>query len=345
MEYQDPLIAWAIKNAKELGLIITQQIWVNRLKLATDIELHSFSCEVNINGLKVKGFGKDKKQDIAIKKSIIEAIERVLIHEYNLETSNGVAGHVIFDLAKKNAINELIERDLFLCHFLTKIPYQEISDELIKPELKKIQYFLEKHKIKISLFYLGEVGCLGLLDGQYADRSFGYIVSSSYSESIESAIENTVFNLTQSGFYRLNENNDLSDQMPLSIEDFKCIKHPNFKHHGLLALHQDYVNSISFLFENKKNEIQDRDQNQNQNQKYHLGRPFNRDTIVCNNLVSSYAVLKNIPAHFVQAQSKQAQNLFLGFPIEESVNLDRLSQFSNKVHNIQSIFNKPHPMD
>lgn len=101
MEYQDPLIAWAIKNAKELGLIITQQIWVNRLKLATDIELHSFSCEVNIDGLKVKGFGKDKNQDIAIKKSIIEAIERVLIHEHNLKTSNGVAGHVSFDLAKK----------------------------------------------------------------------------------------------------------------------------------------------------------------------------------------------------------------------------------------------------
>lgn|GEM_PF-5430984 len=74
MEYQDPLIAWAIANAKDLNLVVTQLSWVDNI----DLGLHSFTCEITIGTTTTKGFGKSKTQDVAIKRPLLKLLKDTL---------------------------------------------------------------------------------------------------------------------------------------------------------------------------------------------------------------------------------------------------------------------------
>lgn len=323
MEHQDPLICWAIANAKDLNLVVTQLNWTESINL----NAHSFSCEITINNITTKGFGKSRTQEVAIKKAIIEAIERYLTGEFKLNTSNGVAGHTVYNSAAKNAIYELIERDLLLCHFLTKTPFVRINEDIYKGKYSELLDWSRRSKIKFSLYYLGLTGCLGLIDGQMAEEAFGYFVTSTFSDSLDESIENTLLNLAGRGFYYIKHKKPVQNS---SLEDFLNLQSPDFDQHGLLALNLEYANSISFLFESEAGII---------------GSSLKENLVACASLLSSNPILKNIPASFVRAQSEYAQNLFLGFPNENFINLNRLSEFSNVKQNMQTILHLPHPMD
>lgn len=324
MEYQDPLICWAIANAKNLGLAITQLNWPSHI---ASLEIHSFSCEISVRNRKSKGFGKGKTQELAIKKAIIETIERYLLNEFNFKTSNGIAGHTDYSLTQKNAIDELIERDLFLCHFFTKTPFKRIPEIHYIEKYQKLITWSEWSKIKFTLYYLGQTGCLGLIDGRNANNPFGYTVTSTFSDSLDNSIENTMSNLVQRGFYYHSHQNSLDN---ISLDEFVKLENPNFVQHGLLALNIEYANSISFLFEGNTGIV---------------GPALRDSSITCVPIQSSDPLLKNIPASFARAYCEDAQNLFLGMPTKDILNFSRLSSFSNREQNMHTILNKPHPMD
>jgi hypothetical protein len=76
------------------------------------------------------GRGVDPDPELAIIKSVIEAIERCIYLEKAQpgSTGNGWAVHLKESLAKLKALSELLERDAFFCHFITEQPFEEMAD-------------------------------------------------------------------------------------------------------------------------------------------------------------------------------------------------------------------------
>jgi len=216
---------------------------------------------------------------------------------------------------------------LFLSHYLTKTPFVKIPRNLYSEKFHALFDWCDRVKINFSLYYLGQAGCLGLIDGRKSDNTFGYIMTSTLSSALHDSIENTVLNLALRAFYYHKYEGSTQN---ISLQDFRGLQNPSFKHHGALALNVEYANSISFLFENPCGVI---------------GKPVNTSLITHTTLVSSNHVLESIPASFVWAQSKYSQGLFLGFPDEKFLNLTRLSEFSGTKQSLQTILNLPHPMD
>ena len=77
------------------------------------------------------GYGEADFPLIAIQKSISEAVERVLYRvlkgsSHGTQNTSGWAAHLNRELAKKAALQELLERDAVLAHWLCEIPFQEI---------------------------------------------------------------------------------------------------------------------------------------------------------------------------------------------------------------------------
>lgn len=94
---------------------------------------------VQVGEFKILGFGEGS-HDIALKKAISEATERMALKQYSLksggpESSNGWACHVSKEAAIENAILELIERDVALSNWECNGPFYEIPDVMFPPPL------------------------------------------------------------------------------------------------------------------------------------------------------------------------------------------------------------------
>lgn len=88
-------------------------------------------------GMEGFGFGEGEDQLLSFQKSIAEAVERAVYTSLKpylgLTTSNGWAAHLTQAKAEKSALNELLERDAILAHWLTEKPFIEI-DPITFPE-------------------------------------------------------------------------------------------------------------------------------------------------------------------------------------------------------------------
>jgi hypothetical protein len=92
----------------------------------------SFASEVTAGEQVGFGYGEGESQLIAFQKSIVEGVERAIYKSQKAAgagtlTSNGWAAHVNTAQAKQSALEELLERDSILVHWLCKLPFTEID--------------------------------------------------------------------------------------------------------------------------------------------------------------------------------------------------------------------------
>ena len=92
----------------------------------------SFITKVVTNqGIEGYGFGEGENELLTFQKSIAEAVERAvylsLKPHCDLMSSNGWSAHLTKKKAEKAALNELLERDAVLVHWLTETPFHEID--------------------------------------------------------------------------------------------------------------------------------------------------------------------------------------------------------------------------
>jgi hypothetical protein len=91
-----------------------------------------FRSEIQCGNLIELGYGEDDIKILAFEKSIAEAVERVIFrllknNGRGTETSSGWAAHVSKANAEKAAIEELVERDTIMVHWLLRKPMIEIE--------------------------------------------------------------------------------------------------------------------------------------------------------------------------------------------------------------------------
>lgn len=93
---------------------------------------YAFITEVEAGGHHGFGYGEAEYELIAIQKAIAEGFERVVFRalqgsEHKAPTTNGWAAHLNPALAHHAALDEVLERDAVLVHWLTRKPMDEVE--------------------------------------------------------------------------------------------------------------------------------------------------------------------------------------------------------------------------
>ena len=303
-----------IKSIQALGgkdLLLKRLDWLSVIP----VQLPFFDYELTVflsNGSRIIGRGTDQSNEIAVLKAIVECVERICVRR-SFENSNGWAGHLNLRSAESNAKLELIERDLYLCHFLTKRPFMKIGiDHIAVPRwLKETADFLfEKYNVEI---------CIGRMFGSdtlnavaiaiFGGLYFGVITSQSCSVSLAAAIEKAAIESLRNAVHEISGD---SGSRPLSLGEFSKLKNMGPRNHYLLGLHSSSVPLVRGLYSESKISIDD-------------AIPDCFRTIVFFDKTPS----TSIPFHIVKAECELMQKMFFGLPSVEKININRLIDFTN----------------
>jgi hypothetical protein len=319
MATETELIAWAITNADRLQLNVEHTTWIKEFfPFLTDAVVH-----VHFDGLQFDGWGWATNDQTALAKALAESLERIVLQQSKFQTSNGIAAHLDFARAAEAAKCELIERDLFLCHFYGKTPFVPFENRDLLEPVEKFSAWLHSKKAAIRFYHLGENGAICVIDCRGA--GFGYSFGTAIKETpalsiLASAIE------AGRNVHRI-----LSGVAPvktLTLQEFNNIKKPQFSDHGKLTLDLEYADQISYLFDQA--DI----------------RPHARlKNIEIERLYLHGELLEGCPLSFARASSASAQTLFLGSPTRSLLNLTRISEFRGKDTPWEYVSHLPHPMD
>lgn len=310
---------WILQNVGPLGIQIERSKWISNLFPGVS----DIAVSLQIGERSFHGWGIDASADIALNKAIAELFERFVMSENGFSNSNGMAAHITEKAAMDSAVKELVERDLFFCHFLTKTPFKKIEDFGIVPE--PFSKWLNQNGIKVSFFCLGESGAICLIDGRKALNSFGFVMSLSLRDRLEESKLSSLLVAARSAhrIYSLPE-----EIGSISLEEFSRLERYDFHSHGRLARDVEYANQIAFLFEEEASspgfELQIRP---NARLIFPISQKFN-----------------NCPLFVARATCLEAQDVFLGYPSVERVNLERLRNFSRKEISFEDVNKLPHPL-
>lgn len=319
MAHCKKLNKWFLDHASKLDLKIGKGEWISKWCPGH----FDFKAEISINESTFIGRGVDSNMDIAFSKACVEAMERAVCFEHNLRSS-GVAGHFDRDLAKENAKNELIERDAFLCHYLSKYPF-----ELFKPiQNESIDYDniinrLAKSGIEIKFLKTTSANlkislCLAVLDNG------GAIIGLAASEAVQQATEKSFFECLINTVSYLDGNSTDA----ISSEDFKKINNPSPYDHFRLNLSKGSSSRFDYVLSD-----------------------FEEILMNCNSININYRELKSknslissSPIVFMKAESVNLQSIFYGITKEDHVNLKRLQGFTGRELTFEEIEKRIHPL-
>jgi hypothetical protein len=318
-------LAWLLEHSQEYQLKIQTMSWIEKAFPGwTDV-----CCTLNINGNEITSWGASETADIALLKAFSEATEREVLQQDGSPTSNGFAAHLSPDKARQNAMFELIERDLFFCHFLSNSEFIPIADDkkIGWKWLPKIESLICTLDLRIRYYILGNFGILCAIDGLESKNKIGFIIGSSYKEDLEvAAISATIESLRQAYFIRRDNNGK-----GISLNQFCQINKPDFKDHGELALNIDYANQIAPLFSKKEASG--------------FVYPYNELSPYEVNIFDLSWTKDGCPFYFAKAISQNAQNIFLGSPQDSAINLKRLEEFAKKQIKLSDVNKLPHPFN
>jgi hypothetical protein len=311
---------WLIRNADLFNIQIERAHWAHSLIPG----LHDINLKIEYEGREFSGSGSSVDERVALHRAFSEAIERIVFQEHSFPTTNGMAAHINADLAAKAASQELFERDLFLCHFLTKTPFPR-SEISLQP-FPGLEAWANRTRIKFSCFKLGSLGSICLADGRNANDPFGFVISSAYKNKFLESNESAIIS-TARWAHRIYTKSFVHDS--ISLPEFEKIKNPSLLDHGRLARDIDYANRISHLFET---DIATIGADFFPPMEFNFFRPFNTGFFDC-------------PIHVARATSENAQNLFVGKLSLENINLARLESFAGRNIEWNDLNQLPHPIN
>jgi hypothetical protein len=322
MVAQTELIFWFLKNAGLLDIKIEHLGWIrNLIPTLTDV-----TVQLKFGGKIWYGWGSDESEDIALTKALAEVAERLVMQERGFLTSNGIAAHISAQDASIAAVNELRERDLFLCHFYSNTSFAEakLTDDF---GLTGVREWFKNYGVSFHLYHLGPNGFLAVLDGREAMYPFGYVMGAALKVGSVASARSAAIEAARSGYWLLEDPGRI---LPLSMKQFLNLERPKFKDHGRLALNPDYAKKISHLFGNPSAMMAQSNEDIEFNlEQFRLQAPEFNDC----------------PLYFARASSDKLQNLFLGQPTDMNLNLKRLSSFRGQTLNWQDLLLLPHPLD
>ena len=206
MACKEKLADWLFKNREPLNLTVFKAQWVKEWLP----QFHDLRVQIDLDGRMYEGRGMDMDTDLAFTKAGAEAMERAIVHKSQERNTSGIALHTDELKAKKNAFYELLERDQFLCHFLTKTPFVELESlGGFQIDFQRIKDKLEKENIEITLkrTLFSEPKTVICLARKLSNVGFKGVIGLGTSDTwLESALKAITECLTNVVFYIENEN-------------------------------------------------------------------------------------------------------------------------------------------
>lgn len=316
--------SWILENASSIGLSIEDLSWVNDFYPGSS----DLTAKIRLRSKEYDGRGHAQSKDLSLKIAVSEAIERAVCLHY-VPTSNGVACHSILENAQINACNELLERDLFLSHFLTKTPFNRLKDES-KYIPKSVFDFVLKSGDVIQIFGFKEnnmgQGFVCLVSN---GKHWGGVLGLSFGqESCEKLIQKSILEAFRQYYFEITIQKFKNQ---ISLDEFISRKKWGFSDHGHLFMNVDYFNRIKFLFQNGDNN------SENHEIKYNKER-FSFETFK-----QPFPELRECPLYVVICRSEDLQQLGTG-PLENKlISMVGLKRFlGNDVVDLNLL---PHPIN
>lgn len=313
--------AWILRNAELFK--IEELLWTQKVLP----ELRDIAVHLKFKDVKISGWGTAESSNRALVKACTEAIERTILISNKIANSNGVAGHEDFARASEAAVHELIERDLFLCHFYSNIPFSKGSTKPIEnSRFERALDWLKRNHVEVLLHPVSRNGFVSSFNGFRCSKPFGYIIGAGVSSDSGKAAASAFIEGFRRCYSLISGGKDV---VSISLEDFKTKKSFSFQDHGKLALNIDYARSIMDLFAGG-------DEYSFVESKMEI----NVEQLHCDQLY-----FPECPLVFARARSSDTQSLFTGWPTDREINQKRLREFADSFSRSVRFNPLPHPFD
>lgn len=318
---------WILKHHRELKLEIEVFQWPKELGLSIfDIEVH-----IEYDGIMATGRSVDGSEDSANLKALAESIERWALHKYKQYSSNGLATHTDLKQAQLNARNELLERDSFLCHYLTKTAWHSADQKIL--ENNQIYLLSQANDFQIQIgwkkTFLNQIVAIALaknITQKESPLTKGFCLGLACHLDLDFAINKAFNELTMALGHALTH----GKSNPMNLDQFNSLKDWGPDDHGKLALHRDNQNQYMLMFEftGAKNTTSHNLTNSEDYTGFEF-KTFELPTIF-------------EPFKVVQAINPKLQNLYFGPTLMSNLNISRLRNFKDISISELNFF--PHPL-
>ncbi|USN48033.1 MAG: YcaO-like family protein [Pseudobdellovibrionaceae bacterium] len=323
MASKEKLAQWLFDNRNQLQLKTLLGTWVKDwLPGFNDIRV-----QLQVDGKPYTGRGIAADQDQAFLIAGAEAIERAYCDNLGIH-SNGIALHTNEENAKLNAKMELLERDGFLCHFLTKTPFADLKTPSgINIDFEQIKNRLKNLRVEITLkkvIYSYPQITLCIARKTEGENPFSCILGLGSHEDIKVSTTKAITECLSNVVWRLEDKNVKT----INIENFKNKSHHSSMDHQMLYLEDDNDLSLNWIFysENSSNTVEAESE------------------IELSTLKSNILILDEAPIVVIRAMSNDLQNIFYGPTTLEKINMKRLHQFTGSSVDESNINWMPHPI-
>ncbi len=316
MDNKEKLNQWILRHSKELGLKVSKMTWTNDWPL----DVVDYRSSIVVDGKCYEGRGIDRDEETAFHKSLVEAIERSVCDSLNIR-SNGVAAHVSLEGAQINAKMELVERDIFLCHYLTNRSIASLEDIGKYKFLTGVQGQLQKHgyELKISKCDMGDDTFVTVEAFSNKNNKFiGLKLSNNEEEAFMGALTECLSNTVA----LITNREQFSDFGDLKNLEWGPELHGRIYNLGKMIkpLRHLKLSGMKYL------------------------KQFDLDCISVENLEVKNELIKSSPIYVVRAKCSLLQNIFYGVPTKEDINFKRLTQMFGRKFSFDEIESFPHPI-
>ena len=207
MANKTPLVSWLYSKRLELNPKFKEFNWPARVFPG----VFDFATTITWNGIESNGRGVDSQREIALEKSVAEAIERLICKSIGFDSVGfAVAGtHDPEDHAKFEAM----ERYFLSKHLEDKIPFSKIvfeSGEIQKFKSANTDATIEFYRMQTPRNIFGIV--CAIKSNQTIALGFGL------TESLEKSIQRSMFEALPNYAWLTDEGKILAKEMPWHIE-------------------------------------------------------------------------------------------------------------------------------
>lgn len=309
--------------------------WLNQNKIRFDVDFFKIldtekwlpgiaDCCVYLRfgGLEVFGNAFSFETDFALEKASAEAIERLGMYFAKIRMSNGLAAHTNFQLAGEQAARELLERDSYMCHILTRTPF--IRDSTGISTLKQSVFFPFREKLlvvgitlelKTMITANGRNAYVCIATGENYKEPFGFVIGLGLSKTDTESINHACFEC----YSQLAKIFYGPRQKGLTRKQFQMLKKPSLNDHYRVGLNKSAALEFkeTYLSLSNRKVVEPRGLNSNV-PKFSISR------------IQLPEDFRDCPIAIAQAKSKDLQMIYVGVGSNRDFNLKRLRTFCRK---------------
>lgn len=312
---------WLNSQIDTIDVSFTELNW----PLKYQIPLYDFACNLSIEDKIFHGRGTSAFMDEAIIKSFVESCERFSLKKNGLKNSNGVAFHENHELAKTSALNELIERDSFFCHYLTKTPFRILNvSEISKSKANLWRKNFSKLGIDFIFAKMHSPdtyhSTITAAFGANCSKPWGLIFGTACSNDLTYSIEKSFIEASRA----IAEKIETGLPEHISAENFPIQNESLVHNHYRLSLDMEYSKKFRDLYFSDL---------------HYKCVPANPRSVKYNSLNIEFDALKGIPIAGAHAFSEEFQSVFFGID-QTNINFNRLKVFRPDSFILQDL---PHP--